>query len=537
MIDIEDSRTWVLPQMLAVRAASHADKRFVQIVDGDALTFAEAAHDADKVAGHLLALGVSPGDKVAVFVRNSLDFVRAWTGLGRLAAVCVLLNTELKGAFLAHQLENCGAAVAIVGADLLPVLADIAPRLSALRTVLVAEDEAVPGEAPSGWNLLPFSGWRRAATYDGPMPQAHDIAAIMYTSGTTGPAKGVLMPQAHCFLFGFGAVDCLKVSEADTYYIVLPLFHANGLFMQLYACLIAGATAVVRRRFSAAGWLNDVQRYGATITNALGVVSAFVVDTPPRPDDRDHKLRLVLAAPNPAEHVPVWRERFGIAAVSSGFGMTEVNIVAWGSAEGTLPGSAGKPYDRFFEVSIRDPQTDAELAIGDVGEIMVRPRLASGFMAGYHAMPDKTVEAWRNLWFHTGDAGRIDTDGYLHYVDRIKDCIRRRGENISSFEVEQVIAQVPGVAEVAAFAVPATLSGGEDEVMLAVIARPGARLTPEDIARHADPELPRFALPRYIEIVDALPKTPTEKVRKAELRRRGIGPATWDRELAKSRSA
>lgn len=528
---------WILPEVAAFQARHHPDKTFARFIGGEAISFAEAHDAGERAASFLHHLGVDPGDRVAVMVRNCADIVRAWLGLGRLGAAFVVLNTELTGAFLEHQIVNCGAEVAIIGADLLPVVIDIAARLPRLKTVVVADQAslggaAAPDMAATGWRVIDFAGWRAAEPWQGAMPRARDIAAIMYTSGTTGPAKGVLMPHAHCYLFGYGAADKFRVTADDVYYIVLPLFHANGLLMQLYCCLMTGATAVVRRRFSAMAWLDDVKAHGATITNSLGVVSAFVVDTPPRPDDRDHKLRLILCAPNPAEHVPVWHERFGVPAVTSGYGMTEINIVAWGEADGTRPGSAGKPYDRFYELTIRDPDTDAELPRGMTGEIMTRPKLPWTMMASYHDMPEKTVEAWRNFWFHSGDAGYIDEDGHLFFVDRIKDCIRRRGENISSWEVEQAVLRLPGVGEVAAYAVPADIAGGEDEVMLAVVPAPGAQLTPQQIAEHTDREVPRFARPRYVALMETLPKTPTEKVRKTELRRMGVIEGTWDRENA-----
>ncbi|WP_141776542.1 AMP-binding protein [Phycicoccus sp. SLBN-51] len=186
--------------------------------------------------------------------------------------------------------------------------------------------------------------------------------------------------------------------------------------------------------------------------------------------------------------------------------------------------------DRWFDVTVRDPDTDDLLPAGEVGEIMVRPKVPFGFMAGYAGLPDATVAAWRNFWFHTGDSGVMDDDGWVTFVDRTKDCIRRRGENISSFEVESAIARLDGVAEVAAYAVPAGAEGTEDEVMLAVVPVSGARLEPADVAAHADRVLPRFARPRYVEVVDALPKTPTQKVRKQELRTRAVTASTWDRE-------
>ena len=400
-------------------------------------------------------------------------------------------------------------------------------------TVAVADARGIAGEElPRGWRLSRFDEWQDAGRFDGPGPRAGDVAAIMYTSGTSGPSKGVLMPHAACslLLFGLGSLDNLCLQSTDNYYVVLPLFHANGLFMQVYGCLIAGAKAVIRRRFSASAWLADVRRHGATITNTLGILSSFIFEQPPQPADRDHRLRLVMAAPNIPEHDAIWRSRFGVACVASGFGMTESNIVAWGTPDDNKAGASGRVYARHFEVTILNPETDLPMRAGEVGEIAVRPRTAPGFMAGYHAMPEKTVEAWRNLWFHTGDAGLLDEDGYLTFVDRIKDCIRRRGENISSYEIEVTMMRLPGVAEVAAYAVPASRKGGEDEVVLTVVLEQSASLDCAQVAQHADAHLPSFARPRFVEILESLPKTPTGKVQKVELRKRGLSAQVWDRE-------
>ena len=529
--DIDAIEHWRAPEALLYQALAKPTSTFVQMVDGEALTYAQAEDDVARVAGHLANLGIAPGDKVAVLLHNSLDLIRVWLGLGRLGAVFVVLNTELKGAFLAHQVENSGASVAITSPELMPRLVEIAPHLSALKTLVVTKDEVPqPVVVPQVWQWTSFDEWRQAGRYEGPLPRHSDIAAIMYTSGTSGPAKGVLMPHAHCFLFGIGTIDNLDLTGDDVYYVILPLFHANGLLMQVQACLIAGATAAVRRRFSARAWLDDVRRYEATLTNTLGAVSSFIFEQAPRPEDSQHKLRRISAAPNVLEHEAIWKNRFKVRTVLSGFGMTESNIVVWGSTRDTRQGTCGRVYSRHFEVEIRDPDTDLPRQVGTVGEIMIRPKTASGFMAGYHNMPDKTVEAWRNLWFHTGDAGVMDAEGYVVFMDRIKDCIRRRGENISSYEVEAAVLRLPNVIDVAAYGVPSSVPGGEDEVMLAVVLAEGCGLQAEDIAAHADRELPRFAEPRYIELFDALPKTPTNKVQKAELRKRAVTQATWDRQ-------
>jgi crotonobetaine/carnitine-CoA ligase len=291
----------------------------------------------------------------------------------------------------------------------------------------------------------------------------------------------------------------------------------------------------VRTRFSASAWLDDVREHRATVTNCLGALAAFVVAQPPTPRDREHGLRALMAVPNQAAVEAAFRERFGIPEVVSGYGMTEVNIPIWGRLGHSRPGAAGWVFERHFELIIADPETDCELPRGQVGEILVRPRTPFGFMAGYHGMPEKTVETWRNLWCHTGDAATMDSDGVVTFFDRLKDCIRRRGENIAANEVEALVAQLPGVAEVAAYAVPSELPGGEDELMLAFVPAPGVAPSLAELGERAEQLLPRFARPRYLQLMSELPKTATGKVQRAVLRKQGTA-AAFDRGEGRRRS-
>lgn len=519
--DAHDPTRWVLPAVLAEQARANGDKVSVAMVGGDRLTFAELYDQAAKVAGMLAQRGIRAGDRIALLLPNGLDFVRAWNGIGRLGAVAVPLNSELTGPFLAHPLRDSAPRLLIVHADFLP-------RLDDLQELAELDILVVPGSDAGASHHDAFGAWASAPPLDTPLPLPQDLACIMYTSGTTGAPKGVLMPHAHCYLFGLGVVDNAGVEPDDHYYICLPLFHANGLLMQLSAALIAGATATVRDRFSASAWLDDIRDCGATVTNSLGAISAFVVGQPAKASDRDHSLRLILSAPNHPDHERIWRDRFGIADVIGGYGMTEVNIPLYSVRGVPRPGACGRPYARYFEVEVRDPETDMPCAAGTVGEIMVRPLMPGGFMTGYFGQPEKTVEAWRNFWFHTGDAGRIDDDGYVYFVDRIKDCIRRRGENISAADIEASFADLPGIAEIAAYAVPSEIDGGEDEIMIAIVPLVGAAIAPELVATHSRQKIPRFAQPRWMEIKSSLPKTGTEKVMKSELRQIGVTSATVD---------
>lgn len=518
---IDEQTAWVFPRVIEEQADRIGDRTAIAMVDGDRLTYRELYEQSCRVAAFLSDLGVVAGEAVAVMLPNGLDFIRAWAGIGRLGAVIVPVNCELTGEFLLHPLLDCGAKVLVADAACLPRLEAVRANLPRLERILVAGDG---GDADAS----AFAAWKDAPMASLPSPSASDLACIMYTSGTTGAPKGVLMPHAHCFLFGRGVVDNLRIATDDHYYICLPLSHANGLLMQLGAVLIAGASATIRERFSATSWLGDIRRSGATVTHSLGAINAFLIGQSPTEHDRDHQLRLIFSVPNHPEHEQAWRQRFGIPEVLSGFGMTEVNIPIYGEIGVARPGTCGRIYDRFFEVELHDPATGYPVAAGEVGEIVVRPRAAHGFMAGYNNLPAKTVEAWRDLWFHTGDAGRLEQDGYITFVDRIKDCIRRRGENISATDIEACIAKLPAVAEVAAYAVPSDMPGGEDEIMLAVVVHPDGTLAAPELVAHAREHMPRFAQPRYLDVLSSMPKTGTEKVRKAELRQKGVTASTID---------
>lgn len=514
---INDPSSWALPVVLEEMAQQYPDKVWLTTIEGDQATFSDMARDARKLASYFASQGVQPGDAVGLWMFNSCDFVRAWLALGYLGAISVMLNTELSGSFLTHQLNDSGVKIIVVDPSLVPRLKDVSSDVKHVDTLIPVGD--VGGDIPFG--CIAWSAWRNASPYEANLAQASAIASIMYTSGTSGPSKGVLMPHAHCFLYGVGTIKSLELTSEDTYYITLPLFHANGLFMQLGATLIAGIPAVLRAKFSASAWLEDIRQSQATVTNLIGATASFVTSQPPTALDSQHRLRAIMNAPNVPDHEAIFRSRFGVKNIVSGFGMTECNIPAWGRLRETAENKAGWVHTEHFEVAIVNPDTDVPVPYGELGEIVVRPKIANGFMAGYHNLPTKTVEAWRNLWFHTGDAGTITENGLLTYVDRIKDCIRRRGENISATEIEQAVNTVEGIAEVAAYAVPADLPGAEDEVMLALVLHPACVRALGDIEKQIHDVLPRFARPKYLRLMDELPKTATGKIQRATLRNEG----------------
>jgi len=526
---------WTIVELLRRQAARHGERRFMSFEQGAELSYAGLDRDSDQLARVLAAAGVGAGDRVLALLKNRAEFMLAMLATHKLSAIWVPINTELKGAFLQHQLGNAAPAVAFVDADLVDAFAGVDRGDGPLAEVVVVAGE-VPADMPSGLAGVPASGFPAFAARAGATgdvlrrPAPRDIACIMYTSGTTGPAKGVLMPHAHCYLFGLGTARSLALAEDDIYYVCMPLFHANALLMQVLGALIAGAPIHCVERFSPNRWLDEVRACGATVTNGLGVIPEFIFRTPERPDDGDNKLRLMMAAPIASEWGRPFEQRFGLS-IRQGYGMTECNIPAYTAADDPLaPGCAGRILDDFFEVRIVDPETDEVLPQGEVGEIVIRPKEPACFMQGYFRMPEKTVEAWRNLWFHSGDAGQFDEAGRLFFVDRIKDCIRRRGENISSYEVEQVLNDHPDIDESAVIGVKTADAGGEEEVMACLTVAGSAVVDEIALLDYCAARMPRYAVPRFVEVVGELPKTATGKIRKQALRDVGVTAATWDRE-------
>lgn len=530
---------WTLPALVHRAAVAHGDREFLSFEDGRTISFAELDRQTDRLATGLADLGLRPGDRLLGLLTNSLEFMLLMIAAHKRRAIFVPINTDLRGAFLEHQVNNSEPRIVAVDHGLLERFDDIEPgSLASTETDIQATiliDDGDYGAGAGGVLMgseevaieeLLATDVRSDAVL---AAEPGDVCTIMYTSGTTGPAKGVLMPQAHCYLFGLGTARSLQITPDDRFYCCMPLFHANGLFMQVFASLHAGASVYVDKRFSAGKWLDTVRRQQITLTNALGVMPEFIWRSPPTDRDRDHQLRAVIALPVAAEWAAAFEERFGVR-IMQGYGMTEVNMVAFTSFDDpVMSGCAGRPLADYFDVIVADPETDQPIAPNETGEILVRPKVPFCFNVGYHRMPERTVAAWRNLWFHTGDAGKLDEAGRLHFVDRLNDRIRRRGENISSYEVETVINGYDRVIESAVVGLRVEGAGGEDEV-LAVVAVSGPAPDPVRFLDWCVPRMPRHSVPRFLRFVTELDKTASGKIRKQAIRDAGVTGDLWDRE-------
>jgi len=523
----------ILPDELQLRAHLHPDRPFLCWQNEPYLAYAEVHELVRRLAGGLRSAGVGPGDTVAIMLPNCLELIIAWFAANYLGAVEVPVNVHDRGIFLEHVLSDSGARLIIVHESLTEEVEACAARVPALATIVV-----VGGAAPrrlSGLTALHYD--ELAASRSPADPVSHDYRdtmAVLYTSGTSGPAKGVMMSYAHSCVSARPLIDVVELTEADVYFICMPLFHSNAQIIQLLPVLLAGARASIWPGFDAARWWQQVRSVGATVTNTLGVMCQSLFDQPPRDDDGDNPLRVVQTIPAPAAIARQFEERFAVRCVD-GYGLTDAAMLSFRQVGDPLVlGSCGRPLDTF-ELIVADPDTDLPVTAGTVGEILIRPRIPFGFMSGYWRNPEATAKAWRNLWFHTGDAGYLDAAGLLYFHDRLKDVIRVRGENVSSAMIETVVRAHPAVAECAAVAVPSV--SGDDDVKVCLVLADGAALTPEDLIEYCRPQMPYFALPSYLEFHASFPVTSTNKIRKVLLRGTTPGVATWDRRAARAARA
>lgn len=512
-----------LPELLARQAARHAGRRL--FVAGDtSWSYADALDMARRWAGQLRAAGVAPGDRVALQCSNRPEFLQILLGCAWAGAVCVPINTASRGAQLRHMLENSGATLFVTepdGRDALRVIeADAGQALPALRSLWLIDAEP---EGDARARVFP----RAEAGLAEPAPlRPGDDLVILYTSGTTGLSKGVRCPHAQFFWWGVHTAELLGIGDGEILLTTLPLFHTNAM-NAFFQALLTGSTLVVEPRFSASGFWQALAAHQATVTYVLGAMVPILLSRPPGEQDRAHRVRIALAPGVPRQLHARFQERFGFTLLD-GYGSTETNFVIGAMAPEQRAGTMGRVRPGF-DARVVD-EGDNPVPDDTPGELVLRAQEPFAFANGYFAMDDRTVESWRNLWFHTGDRVLRDADGYFHFIDRLKDAIRRRGENVSSFEVEQVLLSHPAVAVAAVFPVRSELA--EDEVMATLVAREGERIDPVELVGFCAQRMAYFAVPRYIDVVQALPATENGKIQKFKLRERGVGAATWDRERA-----
>jgi crotonobetaine/carnitine-CoA ligase len=505
-----------LPQLLQRQAERFGARPFLRIGETEWTHDVAIVHAAAR-AGALRAAGVGRGDRVAVMCDNCIEFIETVLACGWIGAVVVPVNTALMTAQIDHVLRDSGACLLVTQAAGLERLPQ--PLHTALRCIwLVGEPDAAAAQTP-GVTPWPDAGEPEPPADLGP----GDVLAILYTSGTTGAPKGVMCPHAQYVAWGLNTTRVLGLVEADVLCTTLPLFHINALNTYAQAA-VTGCRAVWLPRFSASVFWPAMQRERATVIYLLGAMVPILLAQPEGPQESGHCVRIGLGPGVPVASAHTFRARTGVSLLE-GYGSTETNFVLSGVAGGPADGTMGQVQPDFHARVV--DEHDVELPDGTAGELVVRADEPFAFAVGYWGLPQQTVQAWRNLWFHTGDRVVREPGGRFRFVDRLKDAIRRRGENISSWEVEQVLQSYPSIAEVAVFPVGSELA--EDEVMAALIARAGHVIDLPALWAFCDQRLPRFAVPRYLDLVDDLPRTANGKVRKFVLRERGVTAVTRDR--------
>ncbi|MCZ4313934.1 AMP-binding protein [Comamonadaceae bacterium G21597-S1] len=521
-------------QVVTRQAELMGDKVFLTFTpDGRTFTYRQLDLLSNRLANGLMAHGVEQGAHVAVMMENSPEQLLLFLALGKVGAVVVPINTAARGAQLRHLVELSDASFLVVDASLQESnIADGQPPPPAVKCIVIAgEDPTAPGKAIPGVNRVPFADLEQHS--DAPIAvraRFRDLAFLSYTSGTTGPSKLNMFPHAHCLGYAANNAQEHDYRPEDIAYVCLPMFHVSALFGVTLAAMLAGSSIVMTRRFSMSRFWSDIRDYKITLVNALGAMSDFIMNQPPSPEDRTHSVRLCRMVPVP-RYGSEFEARFGVKLVS-GYGLSDFGQITAFTAQDPRDklGSAGRPR-RGIEMRIVDDD-DLDVPAGEPGEIIVRSNNMWNTSLGYYKMPEATLAALGNLWFHTGDRGRLDADGYLYFVGRKKDAIRRRGENISCVEVEQVIAKHPAVGEVAVYPVQAEMS--EEEVAASIVAKPGHTVTELEIVEYCRQNMAYYMVPRFIRLVDDLPRTLSHRVQKfllVEQAQRDLS-SLFDREAA-----
>lgn len=507
-----------LPAMLAHHAAVDPDRQLLRDKAG-VLTRGEAITMARGMQAAFEALGVTKGDTVAVMADNRREFVECWFGLAFAGAVEVPVKPANVGQRLVHVFNHSQSRLAVVQADYLPQLDRVADELTHLERIVV-----IGAGASERFTTIAYGELARDADAASDAEvRFSDPVAVLYTSGSTGPAKGALVSHGQHYMNGYQPTATFDLGEDDRLFVCLPLDHNMAQGYGVMPAVVSGGSVHLVPRFDAATFWDDIRTHDCTVLPFVGALLVLLAKQPARPDDADNPIRAAYGIPIPTRIHEDFEQRFGLTLTHL-YGSTEATIVTWNHGPDRVVGACGQPFDGY-ELQIVD-EHDRPLATGEAGQICIRAREPFGMFSGYFRDPQRTVEAFRNLWFHTGDQGRFDERGNLWFIDRVGDVIRRMGENISSYEVEQAIVGHPDVQLAAAYGVPSELI--EEEVMVSVVPRTGADLDPAALRAWCIERLPRYAIPRFVRIVDELPLTPTGKHQKHVLKRIGTDETTYD---------
>jgi crotonobetaine/carnitine-CoA ligase len=526
-MSVESGMSWMTVGSLLAQQAELFPQRQVLTCGGRSYTYEALNAEANRYGHGLRRFGVNQGDRVCVMLPNCAEYILVWFGLAKLGAIHAAINTGFRGQALARAINLAQSEVLVVSTEYAERVVEISPELTSVRHVIwLLEDAAQPPDLGDRLECANLPDVVAADT--GPCLsdiRPTDPLMFIYTSGTTGTSKAVELSHSFALHYAGESNRHMELTEDDVLFSAYPLYHVDALLTIFLAAVSCGGRAVIGRRFSVSRFWPDIKANGVTATTMMGAAMTMLHKAGPKPDDEDNPLRLIIAAPTPA----FWREfeeRFQLK-VREAYGATECSNVVWDPLhEPHRDGACGKP-DEFFEVAIVD---DDDIAVPPEtpGEIVVRPNVPFAHMNGYFANDAATRAAWRNLWYHTGDVGFLDGDGWLRFLGRKTDSLRRRGENISAYEVEEILQEHPAITEAAVIGVPSELT--EDDVKAVLCLSDGTELDAQTLIVWCADRMARFMVPRYVEFVDVLPKSPTGKVQKHLLRDNWKTPGTFDHE-------
>ena len=496
--------------LLERRVASSPDKTFL-IFEETEISYGDFDRTVNWVANGLQQLGVGAGDRVCVMLSNCPPFLYTWFALMKLGAILVPINSAFRQTETQYIVAHAGAAAIVVDALTGPVVDSIAPALPHLRHRISIDD--APGAMEMPWSAL-IAG--QSDQFTGPPLEPEQTASIIYTSGTTGTPKGVMQPHRSYLVAGESFAMRTSLHADDRVMTILPLFHANAQFYSTMGTLVAGATMILMPRFSASRFWAQVNACAATQFNFIGAIARMLYNQAPSPLDHHHHVRLACGAPMPLEIYDDFERRFNLTVLET-YGLSECPMGTSNLVDMRKPGSMGKPSrhpesSKYTRVRLVGDD-DRDVQAGEVGEILLQ---SPALMTAYYRDPERTAQAMQGGWFHTGDYAYEDSEGFYFFVDRKKDLIRRRGENISSVEVERVLNDHPAVAESAVIPIPAALS--EDDILAYVVLRPGTQITVNALKDWCAERLAGFKVPTDLAFLPELPKTPTQRVEKYKLR-------------------
>src|SRR4051795_9123185 len=506
---------------LVVDQAARYGARQLALVDSEPLSYAELADRAGRFTAGLQELGIQPGDRVAVMMPTRPEFLYAWFGILGAGAIEVPIHDAARGPGITYILETTGARALIVDEEHVDHVAGQIGQVECLEQVIVT------GGAPDlDKPTRDFAEVLQHPPADPVELKPSDPASILFTGGTTGPPKGVVLPHNHNLNLAQGVVDIIGYTEDDVLFSVFPLFHANAKYMTVLAAMVSGARAVINKRFSASRFWGICRREGVTAFNGQGEMLRILLKQPASDADRDNTVRVVVGAAAATDLVEQFEQRYDLAVLDA-YGMTETGPTIAASWEARRAGAAGVPTP-WYEAKVVG-EDDVEVPPGVTGEIVVRPKRPFVMMERYWGNDAATLASMRNLWFHTGDNAYRDEDGFFWFVARGTDSIRRRGENVSAWEVERVLADHPELLEAAVYGVPSELGG--QEVMVACVRRPDSEITAGELLDFCTGKMPHFAVPRYVRFMQRLPRSHAQRVLKPELKTAGAdAPGVWDRE-------